>query len=109
MSKLISSDEFLNLYDEVVGIGTSNNFILSRICVDNTNPYIDGLYEKTIEKLIKLKIPEETNMSLEELLDLPTYRLKSYINVFEKIKSDETKIYKELEEADKRNKNKKRK
>ena len=42
-----------------------------------TDIYTDCLLEKTITKLIKYKVPELTGMSLQQLLDLPTFQLKT--------------------------------
>lgn len=44
-----------------------------------TNPLYKGLEERTIKRLIRLKIPEAAFMSVRDLLDLPNYELKWYV------------------------------
>ena len=40
----------------------------------------EGYWEKTVEQLIFLKIPELTNMSISDLLELPRHRLMSLVD-----------------------------
>ena len=44
-----------------------------------TDVVTDSLMERSYTKLLDLKLPELTGLSITELLDMPTYKLKAVI------------------------------
>lgn len=54
-----------------------------------TELYVDGLYEKTVSRLLKYKVCEMTNMSLEELLNLPTFKLQTIMRAIINLREEE--------------------
>jgi hypothetical protein len=48
--------------------------------------YTNGLLENTYEHLLKSGLPEKANMSIEELLNLPAWKLKVLYRAHNSIK-----------------------
>lgn len=62
---------------------------LSLVCMSEAEDIYNGsIYQATVTRLIKLKVPQSTNMSLIELLDLPTYELKSLLVSIEQAEAE---------------------
>jgi hypothetical protein len=56
---------------------------------DSTDIYTNGLLERTIYRLIKMKAFEYTGLSITELLDLPTYKLQIVLRALTQVQSKE--------------------
>jgi len=65
---------------------------------DSTDYHKDSLLEKTIDRIIQLKLHKLTGMTLVELLDLPTYELKMIFRSVTKAGKVEKKKMDELED-----------
>lgn len=94
-------------YEQAMGI--QNNETKHPITLvtlkDATNVENNGLLEATITRIMKTKLCELTNMSIVELLELPTYVLKMLFKTATIVKSDTpshdylAKLLVELQEA----------
>ena len=58
---------------------------------DATDLLTNNLLEKTIGKLIRYKVTELTGLNINELLELPTHRLKAIMNNVVIIRRNETR------------------
>lgn len=66
-------------YERAFGINDPTNSSPVTLVTGNevTDLYTDSLLEKAYTKLINVRAPELTGMNLKELLDLPTWKLKT--------------------------------
>ena len=71
---MLIDDTYLNYLN--ISTAAPLSLVMLHESIDTVN---DSLLEKTINKLIQYKLPKFTGMSINELLDLPTYELKMYI------------------------------
>lgn len=81
-------------YERSFGIQNINSkspIALATMSVD-TDCYTNSLLEKTIDRIISMKLFKITGMSVSELLDLPTYELKMIIRSVTKVSRKEQTI-----------------
>ena len=86
-------------YEIAFGIQTTiNPSPISLVtCNENTELHVGGEMDRLISKLLKDKVPELTNMSLLDLINLPTPLLKSFYRGVKSVALQDTKLKKELE------------
>ena len=60
-----------------------------------------GLFERTVSKLIKYKVPELTGLNIKELLALPTYQLKVILRSIASIRREEPKVNADVQKVKK--------
>lgn len=63
----------------VIKHGVDKSKITLATMTESADVYKGSPLELTILKLLRLKLPKVTGMSIKELMDLPTYELKMYI------------------------------
>ena len=82
----------METYEESFGIcdhSTSNSPLSLVTHNEGYMPYQNNLYEALLYRMIKNSIPESTGLSIEELLDLPTYKLTSIFRSMIKVRKKE--------------------
>ena len=93
----------LEKYETAFGIQEPDKpFPISLVTMsESSDIYTNSLMEKTIYKLQKYKVPEITNTSLEDLLNLPTYKLLMVFRSIAQIRHEENTKDKDLNKLDK--------
>lgn len=78
-------------YEQKLGIQPQINASPITLVTHNEHymPRIEGLYEKTIYKLIRNKVTEATGLDITELMDLPTYELQTIVRAIVSVKRAE--------------------
>lgn len=89
----------MSVYRELTEPATSNEFTLRLISVnEETNINYNTPLEMAIGKIMRSKLPERANMSVEELLALPNHIFEMYYrqNIQNTIKDTDADMVKQL-------------
>lgn len=85
----------MEAYEQAFGIQTTgaSSPITLVTMKDSTNYLKDSMLERTIDRIIQLKLHKLTGLNLNELLNLPTYELKMIFQSATKVgRSDKKKL-----------------
>ena len=67
-------------YESALGIGINSKSLLSFNTINKeTDVFTNSLKERTYKRLIDIKACDSTGLNIKELMDLPTYELKTII------------------------------
>lgn len=82
----------MEMYEQKLGIQPQINASPITLVTHNEYymPNIEGLYEKTVYKLIRNKVHEATGLTITQLMDLPTYELQTIVRAIIAVKRAET-------------------